>query len=195
MAGGELIVRSPADGVIVAAHAASGQAVAASAILFSIARMDRLWVRVPVFAGEAPRVDSAKGADVLRLGDPSDAPGVRARAATGPPRADANAASVDLTFELANRGSFRPGERVLVRLSERGEVEGLVVPDSAILRDQQGGTWVYERIAPQKFARRRVEIRQSAGDVVLLARGPAVGAMVVTVGAAELFGIEFGAGK
>lgn len=195
MAGGELILRSPLDGVIVAAHAASGQGVGASALLFHIARLDRLWVRVPVFAGEATRVEAAKGSDVLRLGDPSDAPGVRARVATGPPRADANAASVDFTFELVNRGTFTPGERVLVRVSERGEVEGLVVPDSAILRDQHGGTWVYERIAPQTFARRRVEIRETAGDLVLLARGPGAGTAIVTVGAAELYGVEFGAGK
>lgn len=195
MAGGALVVRSPVDGVIVAAHAASGQAVGASAPLFSIARLDRLWVRVPVFAGDAPRVDTGQGADVLRLGDPAGAPGVRARAMTGPRRADANAASVDLTFELVAPGTFTPGERVLVRVSDRGEIEGLVVPDSAILLDQQGGTWVYERIQPQTFARRRVDISQTAGPWVLLARGPAAGAMVVAVGAAELFGVEFGAGK
>lgn len=193
--GGALVVRSPVDGVILAAHAASGQGVGASAALFSIARLDRMWVRVPVFAGDAPRVDTAKGADVLRLGDPSDAPGVRARAATGPPRADPNAASIDLTFELVNPGTLTPGERVFVRVTERGEVEGLVVPDSAILRDEQGGTWVYERIRPQQFARRRIEIRQTADTWVLLARGPAAGALIVSVGTAELFGVEFGAGK
>jgi len=37
-----------------------------------------------------------------------------------------------------------------------------------------------------------VEVSRIAGDRASLARGPAPGARVVTAGAAELFGTEFG---
>jgi len=82
-----------------------------------------------------------------------------------------------------------------VTLAERATEESLVVPWSAILHDTTGGAWVYENIAPQQYARRRVEVRRVVNSRAVLARGPAVGTKVVTAGAAELFGTEFGTGK
>ena len=77
----------------------------------------------------------------------------------------------------------------------RGEEESLVVPWAAILHDIQGNTWVYESIAPQTFARRRVQVVRIVGGDAVLASGPKPGTKVVTDGAAELFGTEFGGGK
>jgi hypothetical protein len=65
----------------------------------------------------------------------------------------------------------------------------------AVPHDIHGGTWVYENIAPQQYARRRVEVRRVVKSLAVLVRGPTVGAKVVTAGAAELFGTEFGTGK
>ena len=45
------------------------------------------------------------------------------------------------------------------------------------------------------YARERVVVADITGANAVLALGPAVGARVVTDGAAELFGVEFGAGK
>jgi multidrug efflux pump subunit AcrA (membrane-fusion protein) len=42
--------------------------------------------------------------------------------------------------------------------------------------------------------RRRVEIGRHAGDRAVIRRGLTAGVKVVTAGAAELFGTEFGAG-
>ena len=82
-----------------------------------------------------------------------------------------------------------------VTLYERGSEESLVVPWSAVMHDINGGTWVYENIAPQQYARRRVDVRRVVDGRAVLARGPAIGAKVVTAGAAEIFGTEFGTGK
>jgi hypothetical protein len=87
------------------------------------------------------------------------------------------------------------GQRVGVTLSLRGEEESLVVPWAAVLHDVQGGQWVYENTGPQIFVRRRVQIARVAGAAAVLTSGPKPGAKVVTDGAAELFGTEFGAGK
>jgi len=190
----ELVVSAPIDGIIELLHVAPGQTVAASAKLLQISRIDRLWIRVPVYAGDRQALDPAHGADVLRLGDPPDAPGLRARQVQAPPTADPSASAVDLMFELPGR-AVRPGERVLVRLSGRGGEAALVVPESALLTDIHGGAWVYVRVADHAYARRRVEVRNLSGGVASLARGPAVGTPIVTTGAAELYGIEFGAGK
>jgi hypothetical protein len=54
---------------------------------------------------------------------------------------------------------------------------------------------VYENPEPLIFIRRRVELEYAGDGLAVLKRGPAVGTTVVTVGAAELFGTEFGGGK
>jgi hypothetical protein len=91
--------------------------------------------------------------------------------------------------------ALRPGERVHVRLASRAAETATLIPTSALLHDIHGGTWVYERTAPQVFARRRVEVQDTVGGLALLTRGPQVGAQIVATGAAELYGIEFGVGK
>jgi hypothetical protein len=63
------------------------------------------------------------------------------------------------------------------------------------LYDIHGGTWVYEQTAPQTFVRRRVEVQFIDQERAILAQGPSAGAKIVTQGAAELFGTEFGIGK
>lgn len=192
----ELVIVAPNDGVIDSVQAAPGQAVAASAKLLQISRVDRLWIRVPVYAGARRDVDLQRGADILRLEDPADAPGLPARRVTAPPTANPSASAVDVVFELTGPADLMPGERVLVRLSGRASDEqALVIPESALIHDIHGGTWAYEQLAPHTFARRRVEVRDITRGLAVLARGPQPGAQIVVTGAAELYGIEFGAGK
>ena len=90
---------------------------------------------------------------------------------------------------------LRSGMKVGVSLSLQGTEESLVVPTAAILYDIHGNTWVYENVGPHAFTRRRVEVRRTAQEHAVLTRGPQPGAKIVTAGAAELFGSEFGAGK
>ena len=95
---GEIAIAAPLDGVVQSISAAPGQTVAASAPLLQIAQVSTLWVRVPVFAGDADQIDAAQPASVTRLGG-GGAPRA-ARRVTAPLRADPAAASVDLYYEL-----------------------------------------------------------------------------------------------
>ena len=81
-----------------------------------------------------------------------------------------------------------------MQLPLRASEKGLVVPDRAVLYDISGGTWVYEDRGDGTYARRRIEVARHAGDLAIVARGIEPGTKVVTAGAAELFGTEFGAG-
>jgi hypothetical protein len=74
------------------------------------------------------------------------------------------------------------------------EAADLVVPLRALVYDPDGGTWVYTEVKPRSFLRQRVDVREVAGDRVLLATGPEVGTEVVTQGTAELYGTEEGIG-
>ena len=190
---GEITITAPLDGIVQTISAASGQTVAASAPLIQIAQVSTLWVRVPVFAGDVDEIDAAQPASVSRLG--GGGPPRSATRVTAPLKADPAAASVDLYYALPGGGAMlRPGERVMVELPLARTERGLLVPEAAVLYDIHGDAWVYEDLGDNAYARRRVQIARHAGDRAVIARGLAEGVKVVTAGAAELFGTEFGAG-
>ena len=185
-------IRAPHDGVVRQVGASPGQSVAAGAMLVEVVGTSALWVRVPLFVGEARRIRPEAAATVYAFG--SDEPHEVLRAAA-PLVADPVTSTVDLTYELGASAVFRQGERVEVELTYHDEAPSLVVPASAVVRDAQGGAWIYEAQGAQVFARRRVDVTRIAGDEALLAAGSKVGMSVVRTGAAELWGFELGGGK
>jgi multidrug efflux pump subunit AcrA (membrane-fusion protein) len=119
-----------------------------------------------------------------------------ARPVPAPPSGDPLAATVFLFYEVENHDrSLRPGQRVGVTLPLSGDEESLAVPRSALIRDALGGTWVYRNLAPHVYTRDRVFVDRVVGDLAVLVSGPKVGAKVVSQGAAELYGAEFGGQK
>ena len=193
---GGVVIEAPEAATIQNVHARAGQTVAAGTPLIDLVRLATVWVRVPVYAGEARAIDTNAPADVQPLGESTDAAGVTAQPIAAPPSANASTAGVDLYYSLANPNNrFRPGERVAVRLARRESETGLVVPKAALLHDAYGGTWVYVVREPRVYVRQRVVVADITGSLAVLSQGPAAGARVVTDGAAELFGVEFGAGK
>lgn len=151
-----------------------------------------LWVRASVFGSDMGNVRRDGAATVRTLGEG----GVprSARPVQAPPSANINAGTVDLYFAIDNRDrAFRVGQRVSVDLPIAGQTTGLSVPSAALLRDIYGGEWVYQKTAANTFVRQRVEVASESDGRALLARGLVAGAEVVTDGAAELFGTEFGA--
>jgi len=189
-------IRSPQDGILKTFHVAEGQMVATGAPLFEVERLDTVWIKVPVYAGEVGALARGASATVRPLDTDASAPERRAEPVLAPPSADPAAATVDLYFSLSNEDlSMRPGQKVSATLALRGEVRGLMIPAAAVLFDIHGGAWVYEQISPLEFSRRRVEVARASGGKVLVTRGLQPGAKVVTAGAAELFGTEFSTGK
>jgi multidrug efflux pump subunit AcrA (membrane-fusion protein) len=69
---------------------------------------------------------------------------------------------------------------------------GLVVPYAALVYDTDGSTWVFVRQEPLTYQRSPVTVAGKDGDRVVLTDGPSAGTEVVTVGAAELVGLEVG---
>jgi membrane fusion protein, heavy metal efflux system len=191
-----LDIESPQEGIIRSISAADGEVVAVGAPLFEVLDVDPVWVRVPVYVGEAPQIAADQSAKIGRLGEASNTGERVALPVSAPPTAMPLASAVDLYYELANPGGeLRPGERVIATLGLSADQETLAVPWSSVVHDINGGTWVYEQVAPHKFARRRVQIRYVVDGFAALAQGPAEKALVVTAGAVELFGTEFGFAK
>jgi hypothetical protein len=68
----------------------------------------------------------------------------------------------------------------------------IVIPYSAVLYDADGATWTYTSPKPLVFVRNDIRVDSIEGRTAVLRDGPAAGTAVVTVGAPELWGIEYG---
>lgn len=190
------VLKSPVDGVIQRIYVAPGQAVSASTLLFEVASQDPVWVRVPVYVGDLVKIDKKKDAIIQSLGNISNINIYKANPVNGPPLSDPNSVSSDLFFEVSNpEGFFRIGQKVNVLLTQLGSGNRIVVPWSAIMYDINGGNWVYLRTSRHTYSRRRVEVSSVIDGLAVLTRGINKDEEVVTTGAAELFGTEFGGGK
>ena len=84
-----------------------------------------------------------------------------------------------------------------VREVERfgGETARKVVDYSAVVYEPKGDTAIYTNPEPLVFIRQPIKVDYIDGDVAVLVDGPPAGTAVVTVGTAELLGMEFGVGK
>ena len=69
-----------------------------------------------------------------------------------------------------------------------------VVPYAAVLYDLDGLTWVYTNPTGLDFVRHQITVDRIVGGDALLTDGPPVGTKIVTVGVAELHGVEAGVG-
>lgn len=193
---GSVRARDEAAAALATARAAADAAVAGRRLLGPpVAAMSNpasVWVRVPVFGSDVGEIARGASATVRPLGDDTAAPR-SARPVQAPPSANAVAGTVDLFFTLDNRGNtWRVGQRVAVSLPLGGSAGGLAIPAAAIVRDIYGGEWVYRRTASDTYIRQRIEVVSIDDGRAILSRGLERGAEVVTDGAAELFGTEFG---
>jgi hypothetical protein len=89
----------------------------------------------------------------------------------------------------------RAAERIGLQTAQVQQLAGgagTTVPLAAVVYDRAGVTWVYTVAAPLTYVRQKVALARVAGDQAVLQTGPPVGTTVVTVGAAELLGSEYG---
>jgi hypothetical protein len=67
-----------------------------------------------------------------------------------------------------------------------------VMPYAALLYDGEGKPLAYTSPKPLTFVRKEVKVKRVEGDRVMLDKGPPAGTRVVTTGADEVYGTEFG---
>jgi len=70
----------------------------------------------------------------------------------------------------------------------------LQIPSAAVLYDPDGTTFTYTSPQDRVYVRADIRLVRLSNGIAVLAEGPPVGTKVVTVGAAELFGIDTGVG-
>jgi hypothetical protein len=79
-----------------------------------------------------------------------------------------------------------------VRSGPGARIRQKIVPYSAVIYGLHGETWTYTNPKRLVYIRHRISVDHVNRNIAVLSHGPRVGTPVVTVGVAELFGIDAG---
>ena len=170
-------LKAPVSGIISVATVRAGQVVNARDTLFEIVDPKRLWIEaigIPGTDDEHP-VAAATALDAeghrIPLTFVGRAPALRHQA-------------LPLLFKVDEpHASLGIGAAVKVLIQHGAPVEGIVVPDAAVVRAAHGLFQVWIKVAPERFAPRLIRTRPLDGDRVLVSAGLAEGDRVVVEGA------------
>lgn len=171
------VLKSPVDGVIAAVNGVPGQVVDAKELIFEIVDPQRLWVRAVAYDSavvqemvQAIAID--RRGRTLHLEFVGRGPALLQQA-------------VSLLFRVKSPdGSNMVGEPVEVVLRTRRRVEGVVVPDRAVVPGDNNAPQVWEHRAPEVFVAHDVRTAPLDGDTVLILSGLKAGTKIVHQGAA-----------
>jgi membrane fusion protein, heavy metal efflux system len=153
-------------------------------------------LRVPLSESDLQTVDRSQAVNILPLGIDDTAASIPATLVEKPAVKDPKDASTALYYAIDKAGkSLTPGQRMRVELAlmNSGKPQK-IVPYSSVIYDLNGDTWAYTSPENLTFIRHPIDVDYIEGDVAVLKDGPSSGTTVVVVGAAELFGTEFGVG-
>lgn len=104
---------------------------------------------------------------------------------------------VTLTAKAAERLGIQTAPVREAEVARKGQGQAMlrkVIPYGAVVYDTNGNAFVYTNPEPLTFVRSPISVDYIEGDLAVLADGPPTGTAVVTVGAPELHGTEFGVG-
>jgi hypothetical protein len=169
---------APVAGVISAAHVVAGQVVEAREVLFEVVDPNRLAV-------EALAYDPAQAAGIstASLSLPGGSLPLRFVGAGRQLREQA----LPLLFRVqTGAASLAVGQPVKVIARTAATLRGAAVPVAALNRGSGGETTVWVKLAPERFAPRRVETRPLDAQRVAVTAGLAEGERVVVLGASLL---------
>jgi hypothetical protein len=116
------------------------------------------------------------------------------RAAAHPAKVEHVTGSDSATITLTDKAIERIGLETSTMHSAPTDAGGaagmLALSNAAVLYDASGRTWAYVSTARGTYVRTPITVETFNADDALLSAGPPVGTVVVTTGAAELFGAE-----
>ena len=180
--GAQSAVRSPIAGVVVERSITPGQLLQAGATAtFTIADLSSVWVQGSVFEGDAAAVFKGESVVVRIEGVVDSFPG---RIDYVGAMVDPDSKAMAVRILVPNvRGQLK--QNMLVHLEIRGAHPrpAIVIPVSAVLRDDDNLPFVYLDAGNNRFDRRRISLGGRTGDVYEVTTGLRVGESIVTQGA------------
>ena len=174
----------PITGTVTAVGARPGEIVEAGQMLLEVADQSRPVVRVPW------PPDAGRPRERVTL-LPADGAALEATLVGPAPEADPLTRRPAYLYRARGRWAGAvPGTPVVVGIADGERVEGVLVPDGAVVQ-WEGLAWAYVRRGPGEFARVRVPTDRSAQGGWLAGAPLSVGDSVVVSGVQELLSEEF----
>jgi cobalt-zinc-cadmium efflux system membrane fusion protein len=181
LSGGQGVIRAPIAGTVVEKSIAAGQTLAAgTSPCFTIADTSRMWVMTHVFGDDSTRVQDGDAAtiDTGDGGKPIAGTVTNVGAVVDPDTRSVNArVRVDNPDGLLKKQMY-----VTVNLRSHDARKGLLVPVSAVLRDDEDLPFVYVVESDGSYARRSVSLGTRVGDRYVIPEGLHPGDKVVVDG-------------
>ncbi len=183
-----LEIIAPFAGRVAEMIVSPGQQVAAGAPLLRVVRERPVWVRVALTPDDAARLGAGVAGLILDTGGSASAvelaPG-EIRLIAVAPEVDSRSGTVEALIEVDRSvDQLRPGLRAAAQVLLPGKIEGMLLPDSAVV-DDAGVPVVYVQVEGESFSRRVVTVQHRQGDLVLV-DGVLPGERVVTSGGATI---------
>ncbi len=178
----EGLIRSPIAGTVVERLINPGQLLQAGTTnAFTIADLSRVWVMAHIF-------DSDLGS--VHVGDPAQvSTGLSSQVMEGTveniaAEVDPNTRSVAVRVTVRNPGDFLKRQMyVQVQIRDSRADNGLLVPVSSVLRDEENLPFVYVMQPDGSFARRHLSLGNRSGDRYDIPNGLRPGERIVADGA------------
>jgi len=174
------VIRAPIAGTVVEKLISPGQLLQSTTPCFTVADLSDVWVYANVFEADLASVHLGDMADISTGGGQTLTGRVDNIAAV----VDPNTRAVAVRIDVANPGEVLKRDfYVHVQLHSHAPVQGILVPVSAILRDDQNLPFVFVTKPDGSFERRRVDLGSRLGDRQEIRSGLSAGDSIVVEGA------------
>jgi cobalt-zinc-cadmium efflux system membrane fusion protein len=177
----EGIIRSPVAGRVVEKLITPGELLQAGTTpCFTVANLSRVWVMAQLFGSDLSGVNVGDSAEVVVGNDEHDFPGTVDKISA---LVDPNTRAVAVRVVVENtKHSLRKQMYVRVLIHSRNDTNGLLIPISAVLRDDENLPFVYVAQSDGSFARRQITLGFRVSDQYEIPSGVRAGDHVVADG-------------
>ncbi len=176
------IIRSPIAGTVVEKLITPGQLLeAGTTACFTVADLSRVWVLAHLFGQDLPGIAVADTVEVLTGIGAQNFPGKVDKISD---LVDPDTRAVTVRVVVENPGRLLKKQMyVRTLIHARQESTGLLIPVSAVLRDDENLPFVYVAQADGSFARRHVSLGYRDGDRYEITAGLQAGSQLIAEGA------------
>lgn len=183
------VIRSPVAGTVIEKSITPGQLLSAGDTqCFTVADLSRVWVMAQVFG---PDLGSVRVGDSAEVDPDTGAKSLSGIVANVAPEVDPTTQSVLARVVVENPGDLLKRQMYVgVHIRSADAHTALLVPVSAVLRDDENLPFVYVQAADGGYARRAVDLGYRDGDRQVITKGLDPGDKVVVDGAIFLRFIE-----
>lgn len=189
VAHGQGVIRAPIAGTVVEKSIAPGQLLAAdSTPCFTIADTSKMWVMAQLFDDDLTAV---KDGDEATVDAGADGVEIRGKVTNVGAVVDPDTRSVGARVLVDNpEGVLKRQMYVRVRIRSNEAHEGLLVPVTAVLRDDENLPFVYVAATDGGYAQRTVTLGERVDDRFVITKGLHAGDKAVVDGAIFLHFIQ-----